>query len=403
MRAEPAKKKRSFLFFCGGIMKRILFVALILVSFFGFASCRIGKESPEVIRENGLEIVINHRNQVSAKKIIKFHLNSSLSINSRNDAIADIGLGEITDFDIDSEGNIYISNRRNSENVLYKFDKVGNFVTAFGKKGQGPGEIQSLSYFCINSNDEIEISDTIRRKLTILSKVGKVEREMPIGFPFQRICSLRNGNYLAINDISDINGDFIIQLPLVILDSNLSHIKEIDRYRIPNYLKGRNKKGTSPVFFYALSNDSIYVVNDERDYEIWVFDLSGKMKKKIRREYSAVRLSREYINERLNEIDPKTREITYFPKYFPPFARFFLGDKGDLYIQTYEKDKESQSSRFDIISSEGVLTGQCVFEGINTRNLVKAMGKSGRMFFLIADEDGYKQLLISGIASSAAR
>ncbi len=378
-------------------MKKFLFAAIILITSFSFAGCRIEKKGPEVIRENGLEIVINHKNQVNARKIIKFYQNILLSINSRNDSIADIGLGDITDFDIDSEGNIYISNRRSSENVLYKFDKGGNFVMAFGKKGQGPGEIQSILYFCINSNDEIEITDTIGRKFMILNKVGKVKGEISIGFPFQRICSLRNGNFLAIKDIADINADFFIQLPLVILDSNLSQIKELDRYRIPNYLKRRNKKGTRPVFLYALSNDSIYVGNDERDYEILVFDFDGKMKKKIKREHSAVRLSREYINERLNEIDPQTREITYFPKYFPPFAGFFLSDEGNLYIQTYERDKESGSSIFDIINSDGVLTGQCVFDGINTRNLVKGICQSGRIYFLIAEEDGYKQLLISEI------
>jgi hypothetical protein len=397
MLTKPTKKKRAFLFFLGGSMKKFLFVAIILIISFNFAGCRITKENPEVIRENGLEVVINHKNQVSARKIIQVHLNNSLSINSRNDAIAAIGLDEISDFDVDSEGNIYISDRRGSENFLYKFNRSGDFVTAVGKRGQGPGEIQSLTYFCINNDDEIEISDTSGRKLTVFSNAGTVKKEMPIRFPFQRICSLRNGNFLAIKDIADLNGDFIIQLPLVILDSNLSQIKELDRYRIPNYLKRRNKKGTRPVFLYALSNDSIYVGNDERDYEILVFDFDGKMKKRIKRKHSAVRLSREYINERLNEIDPQTRKITYFPKYFPPFAEFFLSDEGNLYIQTYERDKESRSSIFDIINSDGVLTGQCVFNGINTRNLIKGICRSGRIYFLIAEEDGYKQLLISEI------
>jgi hypothetical protein len=59
---------------------------------------------------------------------------------SRED-IAKLGLGDIYNFDIDSEGNIYVLNGKPVEYFVFKFDRNGRFVKFFGRKGQGPGEL----------------------------------------------------------------------------------------------------------------------------------------------------------------------------------------------------------------------------------------------------------------------
>lgn len=56
-----------------------------------------------------------------------------------------------TSFDVDSKGNFYVSDVKNSQ--VHKFDSNGKFLDTIVKKGQGPGEAQFLVSYQIMADD----------------------------------------------------------------------------------------------------------------------------------------------------------------------------------------------------------------------------------------------------------
>lgn len=138
-------------------MKKLVFI--LLISIFG-SFCSSKQDNVDRIIEDGVEVVINHLNSSNydqEPKILRFE--EIFKIDTESLVIAEKGLTDIRQFAVDSDGNLFLLNSKNPENFYFKFDKKGKFVKAFGKKGQGPGEIQSTIYFRINHLDEIEITD----------------------------------------------------------------------------------------------------------------------------------------------------------------------------------------------------------------------------------------------------
>ena len=91
--------------------------------------------------QNGVTIVENYGRPIYDEKI--FSLTEEMSLG--NGAESEDLFSSIYDFDIDSEGNFYVLDRRAA--YIRIFDSEGRFQRSFGKKGQGPGEFQAPHIF----------------------------------------------------------------------------------------------------------------------------------------------------------------------------------------------------------------------------------------------------------------
>jgi len=74
----------------------------------------------------------------------------------------------------DSRGNIYIADSSNAR--IQKFTKEGTFVASLGRKGQGPGEFNSIRSLAVDADDRLFAFDASQRRLTILTTEGKEVR-----------------------------------------------------------------------------------------------------------------------------------------------------------------------------------------------------------------------------------
>ena len=59
---------------------------------------------------------------------------------------------------IDRNNKIYVTDRRTSR--IQKFDSDGNFITMWGSKGSGEGEMNKPEDIAIGPNNSIYITDT---------------------------------------------------------------------------------------------------------------------------------------------------------------------------------------------------------------------------------------------------
>lgn len=147
----------------------ILFLSVPLM----FIFCGQKQNKVEKIIKDGVEVVINH---LEPYKIIKepsnLNLKEKFIIDLERDDLAGLGISEITGFDINSKGNIYVGSYRRLDNFIFKFDENGKYVNSFCHKGQGPGELQELINLRINEQDEILLTNGKRDKLIVLNTLG---------------------------------------------------------------------------------------------------------------------------------------------------------------------------------------------------------------------------------------
>ena len=157
---------------------KIKFVLVLLFVILISLSCSKGKkaEKPEwqgkIDYENGVKVVKNPEDPVYGEII--FDLEEDLSIG--NDSDENYMFYRTGGIATDSQGNIYIVDGGN--NRIQKFRKDGQYLQTIGRKGQGPGEFENPYDVCLDSEDNIYVSEGM--KVQIFNKDGEFTKSVKL-------------------------------------------------------------------------------------------------------------------------------------------------------------------------------------------------------------------------------
>jgi len=354
--------------------------------------------------EDGVEVIVNHLEPYKIKgEPSSLHLEEEFTIDTEEDEIAKLGVTDVRAFDVDSEGNIYFFQERESDkNLVYKFDKNGHFATLFGRRGQGPGEIQAPVYLNITGKDEIPIQDYGVFKLYIFDREGTIIKETRLvskGAGQFAFYPLENGNYLKFRDYFDPSTKHRYDV-LELYNSKFEEIKELDRcdYGPGVAFTQQKKKGSPRVFIIEVTDGMIYLGHENRGYEILTYDLDGKLLKKIRKEYNPADLPDEF-KENLIVNFGRFKDKLIIPDKMPPFHYFFLDEEGRLYVKTYEPGNNKHEFIHDVFNSDGIFITRTSLPGFGSwmypgRDLNRARAKNHRLYCIQEKESGYKELAV---------
>jgi hypothetical protein len=101
---------------------------------------------------------------------------------------------EPTDISWDSKGNMYISDGYVNSRVA-KFDKDGNWVGTWGKRGFGPGEFNTVHNIEVDKNDHVWVSDRSNGRLQVFDTEGNFLREVVINVPTPPVQPMQGHQY----------------------------------------------------------------------------------------------------------------------------------------------------------------------------------------------------------------
>ncbi len=382
-------------------MKKIIFLLITLSFLF---QCSTEQEDVERIMEDGVEVVINHLEPYKIKgEPSTLHLEEKFTIDTERDDIADVGVTDIGSYDVDSEGNIYFfQEQENDENLVYKFDDKGDFVKTFGKRGQGPKEIEISIFMYINDKDEILIKDYNRARLFVFDKDGNLTKETRLGTEYgsnRVFYPLENGNYLSYDLEFDRQKEHICDI-VQLYNSKFEILKELDRCDYGPWGSNQPKLRATPrVFMCRVANRMIYIGHENRGYEILMYDSDGNLVKRIRKEYTPADVPDDFKEYWFFNM-PRSKDRLNFLNEMPPFHYFFHDDEGRLYVKTYEKGTNKYEYMHDIFNSDGVFItrknmpgyGSWIYPGLA---LNRAKAKNNRFYCIREKESGYKELVVS--------
>ena len=83
------------------------------------------------------------------------------------------------------DGSILVADGLRNARVA-KFDKNGKFVSSFGTRGNGPGQLSGVHGIAVGKDGRIYVADRSNRRVQIFDQAGKVARRLAEPAPGQR-------------------------------------------------------------------------------------------------------------------------------------------------------------------------------------------------------------------------
>ena len=386
--------------------KPICLIAILTV----FIYCGPKQEQAQKTMENGVEVVLNHLDPYkNAGEPSALHLEEEFTIDTEGDAMAERGLVGMSDFNVDSNGNIYIMQRQTSGDFIYKFDNQGNFVTSFCRKGQGPGEAGWGGDILIDENDRIIAKDMTKEKFFTFSPDGELINETTMAKNYDLIEYLGDRRYFVYWQEYD-GEEQIYRNHFGMSSGQFEEMKEFYAFEFRNRLSAEKYIPVYRGLVLTATREHFYTANYQAEdrYEILVFDMGGKLVKKIRKDYIHVGISDEYksMTKKMLERPSIGQELLkklYFPSHWPPNRYLFTDDEGRLYVMTYEKGIDEREYMYDIFDADGVFFGRVSLGNIQIRYVgnekhyddpKRVRVRGDHLYFIREKENGFMELVV---------
>ena len=364
-------------------MKKTLSIVLCLVMSLLF----IGQAEGQKIKTiDGVKAVINGKKPAPSKGVpSKVKIKEDLVLGDSDDP--DKSFSGLLTFAVDSDGKIYVLDIKEAK--IKVFDSSGKFLKAFGKKGQGPGELGMPSGIQITPENELMIEDSTNRRLAFFTREGKFIRNISTAgrLGLIRLVVDQKGNLFG-QEMSLVNNKMFFELKK--FDRELKPLFTLDKVEFPLPIPGSGVKVNlmDMMMIYQFDSKGNLVYGRNKEYEFKVYNPEGKLILIIKKEHSPIKITEKDKEEILNRIPSAAsgvsiKDMFEFPKYFPPYQNFVLDEQGRLFVRSWIKGKNEKDYVIHVFDSEGRFISQFT-TGLDIRLI-----KDQKMYGIEENDLGY--------------
>ncbi len=287
------------------------------------------------------------------------------------------------DLDVHKDGSIFVLDSK--DNRVKVFDAAGRFLRAFGKKGQGPGELNQPAGILFSPEGDVIVEDPMNHRLAVFTPDGTFVRHVS------------TAKFYGLGGIQAINPDLIIarsmgigeggkpSMNVTIYDRDLNPKVKLASAEFANPGQAKFDPFTMMIAYELDGRGNIFL-NSPGGYEIRVVSPEGKTLRTFGRDFDPVPITKSDQEEMLklvsNTPGVNVKELVIFPPAYPPYTGFIPADEGRLLVQTYEKDKEKKGRYSDVFDDQGRYIARVLFED-DLR-----LWRDGRAYFSAEDKDG---------------
>lgn len=350
----------------------------LLLAFFFVSACSRG-EKIEIKKENGVTAVYNPKKPAPPRGVPSIlSLKEELVLGKTGNE--ETMLLNPRAVEVDQTGNIYVIDGKAVQIKVY--DSQGNFVRAIGRRGQGPGEFQSLRSFCLTPQQSLAVCDSLSRQVVIFGLDGQFIKALPD--------KTRSFMDVRVNAKGDIIATQMVvgeeaREELVWFDSELKPLLTVASVQMAKY----------PVFnpflpyiYFGLTADGDVLWGKTTEYVFKVVNSEGKIIRKIVKNYDPEILTREDKDRKIKETfgeEGAPSEVTIeWSRDFPAFQDFVMDERGWLYVRPYTKEKVEIGVIYDVFDAEGRYVARVVLPE-------RAMAiKYGKLYTIEEDEEGMR-------------
>jgi hypothetical protein len=337
---------------------------------------------------DGVKIIQNKIKPDPPKGIpVKMTMNLETIIGESDDP--DKAFSQLSSFVVDDDGTIYALDFK--EQKIKVFDDLGEFIYAFGEKGQGPGELQMPAGIFLAPENRLAVNDAQARKMVYFTKQGKYIEHKSYATRMQLTTLLMDsqGNFLG-RELKLEGQEMFFEI--IKIDLELKTLFSLDKIGFPIPLPGSGNKINlmDMISIYQFDSAGNIYYGRNREYEINMYAPGGKHVKSIRKEYQPQKITEEDKEEILSRMDSvanmspvNLREMFEFPKMFPPFQTFSVDEADRIIVRTWEKGKDEDEFVHDIFDAEGRFISQF------TSKISISTWKEWKAYAIDENEDGF--------------
>lgn len=327
--------------------------ACVLAAAFVFAAPGLGQTTTKIV--DGVTIVKNGKKPVPpAGAAKKFALEPVFSVGGGDSPQEDFSL--ISSIAVSRDGSVFVLDAK--ECRIKAFDAKGRFLRSFGKKGQGPGEMNGPTGLLITPSGELLVEDMLNGRLAYFTLDGK----------FLRLQSTAQSGLLGLSGVMmDSRGRIAARtlsyasgtagIALKTFDKDLKPGKTLSKVEI-SFQGGKKLDilASSMELVCGLDDRGHLFVGSSKGYLIRIFDLDGRLLRNIERDYDPIPVSKKEQNEKEKELARITAQAGFkfgMPEVYPPYKGFLVHPDGRLIVQTWEKGKTKGVQYYDLFDAEG--------------------------------------------------
>jgi hypothetical protein len=347
---------------------RILFLSVILLSFSIFQIHGLSQEAKwkgTIEEEDGIKVIKNPKEPLYGE--ITFELEEDLSIGNEEDD--NCYFYKTVDIEVDIEGNIYVLDRANYR--VQKFDKDGNYILTMGRKGQGPGEFETLGNLLIDRAGGVCVND--RQMIHIFNLNGQLEECLNLhrnfsSFSFtnsgeivcqvstrvaegraEKIALLQQDGQLLKSYISSLMPEIRIKNRIIIGGNTYN-----PRLYLCSWTKGAAVYGLSSeytLYFLNSLGETAFIAQKEEKPEV----ISKKEKNEFFDQMlkSQRERQRRFPDSTFLSID-EIRKAYAFPQYKSFYAILLSDENGNVFVfRIPPLNRMPTETEFDLFNSEG--------------------------------------------------
>jgi hypothetical protein len=295
-------------------------------------------------------------------------------------------------YTVDNNGNIYIGDR--SDNIIKVFDSNGKFIRSIGRKGEGPGEFQTIGRMAILPDKSLLVMDWRNRRTSLFDLSGN----------FLNSYQWRNSHFslFFVTDSSyTIEENFYGEDQKLLVKTYSFNGDETVPFGEFTSAESKTLRTDDIIFSITLPYPpkSIFTGDSQNHwlyhcynntYLIEVYNSEGKLFRKIHRPYQAVLYTDKDKEEYMqsfsrrdnNPIFAKMAKDVDFPEVKTITERLVVDEQGNLWLQTNEEKKEDGKTytAYDIFNKDGY------YEAKIWMNISPGLFANGKLYSYIRDE-----------------
>lgn len=260
-----------------------------------------------------------------------------------------------------------------AEGLVHKFDAEGNLLKSFGRKGQGPGDLQNPGTLDVLDGKTLVVNDMGNRRLSFFDLDGNFLKTVKLGEgvgspPSILSLAALGGNKLVCAVYEGRTGPpTVIAARYRVLIKDLTDGQETELAAF-DWEKPRSKFMVrviewEPAVFLAKAGPDRVLVACSGSSEVAFFSFSGKKLASFNLAAERTKITWKHLEFAVNaDKEPKNIEFLArnkadieLPEYLPYFSRLALDAEGRILVYDYNPARFSREASFKVFAADGRL------------------------------------------------
>ncbi len=288
---------------------------------------------------------------------------------------------DLTGIAVTEDERIYALDTREVHIKVY--DRLGNFVTLIGKKGQGPGELQYPTSIRISNQREIMVNDSGSLQLLFFTPDGEFIKGISSAKLRNFIDPKMDSQGNVVASYSNLGESFTSELKK--FNSELEPILSIHSQEL---FKMPVMNPFFPEFICEVTKNDEIIWGVSSEYELQVLNSDGSLIKRITKEYIPIEITEDDKKEKLKFLfgdGPVPQGIKLeWPRCLWAFSSLNIDEHGHIFLKTSERTEDVHSYFYDVFDGGGRYIVKIALPG-QPKVLI-----GGKLYTIEVDEDGFQ-------------